>query len=113
QTPIPPDQDASAVVLRAEEMGRPLWDKQRENLDWAAFDGVSNRTPPFAQLVWLAALRNPTAEARDYARTHLLHRTAGRYPLVIRPNPYLILLPHLVKARFVASLLEYDAILAG
>jgi hypothetical protein len=110
---IPPDQDASAVVLRAEEMGRSHWEPLSANVEWNDIFPPSNRTPRFQNLVGLAGPCNPTAEARQYARTNLLHRTAGRYPLTLRPNPYLILLPHVPKARFVASLLEYDGLLAG
>src|SRR5262245_9418931 len=113
RTPVPPDQNAALAVLRVHELADPGWKEHAPTIGSSVVDPPSNHTPPFEHLVWLAAGREPTAGARAAARAELLPRPTGRYAVELKENPYTTLLPHLEKARSVASLLDYDARLAA
>lgn len=113
QTPVPPEQDAAAAVLHIHALGDAPWRAASLQMEWDSHAARTNRTPPFRVLLWLAAARTPTAEARDYGRTRLPQCPAGRFPLALHDNPYSILLPHLEKVRGVYGLMDYDATLAA
>jgi hypothetical protein len=111
--PIPPERDATPFVLHTHTLGDAPWRPFYTQLDWEEYGKHTNHTPSFRTLVWLAAAREPTAVAREFARTNLVYRTAGRYPVTIGEIPYTTLLPHVDKVRFVYGLIEYDANLAA
>jgi hypothetical protein len=113
-------QEAPPGELNAAEFILPIGDRltARHNKEWSEWrmaEGFLRRERDNHRLSpeWvkhLEVMRGPTAGLRQEARG-LRNFTRGYYPLTLTDNPYLILLPHIEKARGVVTLLEYDALL--
>lgn len=115
QAAPPPGRNAAEVVLPVAALLAPPhnkdWGTWRSTEGFYERDRSNHRLPP-KWVAYLNEMREPTAEVREKART-LRDFTAGYYPITVGDNPYAALLPHLQQARDVASLLDYDALLAA
>lgn len=110
------DANSAAAVLKLHEQLPTWWNGHRQSE--AAYIGNSwNRTPSFWQLVWMLKARKPTLELRESARRELLKpaflEKPGFYSIQFAEFPFATTLPHAQKARDLAALIEYDAMLAG
>jgi hypothetical protein len=111
----PPDQNSGPIVLEAAGLIAPEhnkeWSAWRSSESWTV-RAVSPHLPREEFQAEMAIHKGSTAKARQIARG--LKRSAmGYYPLTMERNPYMTLLPHCQKAREVAALLEYDALLCA
>ncbi len=114
QAAKPPDEaNPSVAVIELHAKIGAWWPRHRSSEDGSL--GIpTNRQPAFSQLCWLLQARLETRDVRNAARERLLKpeylaRAGGYYPIVMKENPILTLLPHAEKARAMASLLDYDA----
>jgi hypothetical protein len=111
----PPGRNAADLVVAVGDQVAPernkLWAAWRQAEGFQERDRSNHRLPP-EWVEHLDKMREHTAAVREQARS-LRGLTAGYYPLTVGDNPYMALLPHLSKAREVAALLEYDALLAS
>ena len=107
------DANPSIAVLELHAKIGAWWPRHRSSED-GSFGIPTNRQPAFSQLCWLLAARLETRDLRNAARERLLKpeylaRAGGYYPIEMKENPIVTLLPHAEKARAMASLLDYDA----
>ena len=114
QAAKPPDEaNPSVAVLELDAKIGAWWPRHR-NSEGSPSGAPTNRQPAFSELCWLFTARLETRDVRNAARERLLKpeylaRAGGYYPIEIKENPILTLLPHAEKARAMASLLDYDA----
>lgn len=113
----PADLNSANVVLDVHAALPPVWSEHQQNQS-RPWGPVTNRQPAFGKLVWMLQAMSTTEPLCDSAEQKLLRREllaqpGGYYPITIPDNPYLMLLPHIQKAREVAQLLEYDARIAA
>lgn len=105
----PPERDAAALVLELADDMPGDWMKRSVAADEAGWHSAAldNRRPSDPAVTAAADLAGPTRTLRVRALA-LADKKAGRYPLVIADDPIATTLPHLEKARVVASLLKFD-----
>ena len=109
-----PEQNATPLVLKtAEQLSEQnkAWSTWRGSEDWTP-RVLSPNLPREKFHQGMQAHKDSTISARQQARA-MRYLERGYYPLAIGDNPYATLLPHVQKSREVATLLEYDALLAA
>jgi hypothetical protein len=115
QAAPPPERNSAPLVLKVADLVTPehtkAWNTWRGSEEWTT-RALSPNLPGEKVRDGMLAQKDSTAAARLLARD-LRRFPTGFYPLVIDQNPYMTLLPHVQKARDVAALLEYDALLAA
>jgi hypothetical protein len=111
----PPEDNSAPLVLKAAAAIAPEvnngWSSWRNSEPWT-IRVVSPHLPGERFRAGMQEHKAATAEARKTAR-QIKRYPRGRHDLVLERNPYMTLLPHCQKAREVAALLEYDALLAA
>ena len=111
----PPEANSAPLVLEAAELFAPErnkeWSTWRSSEPWT-IRFVSPHLPNDEFQTGMKDHKESTTPARAIAR-RIRQFPRGQHPLVMQQNPYMTLLPHVQKAREVAALLEYDALLSA
>jgi hypothetical protein len=110
----PADQNSAPLVLKVAELieGNKGWKTWQGSEEWFARGVLDPHLPSEKLQEKMLAQKEGTAAARQQARD-IRRLPTGQHALHFQENPYLTLLPHAQKCREVATLLEYDALLAA